>query len=54
MTRFARSKGSKSSNERIPEQATPWEIMRKQLDDQKNNKEDSSKRAEVRTVNYML
>jgi len=55
MTRFARSKGSKSSNERIPEQATPWEIMRKQLDDQQNNKEDSSKRAEfeaIRKENY--
>ena len=27
MTRFARSKGSKASNERVEEDATPWEKL---------------------------
>ena len=27
MTRFARSKGSKASNERVEEEATPWEQL---------------------------
>lgn len=31
MTRFARSKGSKASNERLPEEATPWREMKKQI-----------------------
>jgi zinc finger CCHC domain-containing protein 9 len=31
MTRFARARGSKSSNERIPEEATSWNQMRQQL-----------------------
>ena len=33
MTRFARAKGSKSSNERVPDEATPWHIMKQQLED---------------------
>merc|ERR1711997_92003 len=32
MTRFARSKGSKSSNERIEEEATPWEELRNDVE----------------------
>lgn len=32
MTRFARAKGSKASNERRPEEATSWQVMRKQLE----------------------
>lgn len=32
MTRFARAKGSKSSNERVPDQATPWHVMKEQLE----------------------
>lgn len=28
MTRFARAKGSKASNERVEEEATPWEEMK--------------------------
>ena len=28
MTRFARSKGSKASNERVEEEATPWEELK--------------------------
>ncbi|CAD6216296.1 GSCOCG00004447001-RA-CDS [Cotesia congregata] len=32
MTRFARAKGSKASNERLPCEATPWHVMKQQLD----------------------
>jgi zinc finger CCHC domain-containing protein 9 len=32
MTRYTRSKGSKSSNERLPNEATPWYIMKQQLE----------------------
>lgn len=31
MTRYARAKGSKASNERLPNDATPWHIMKQQL-----------------------
>ena len=31
MTRFARAKGSKASNERVEEDATPWEEMKAQM-----------------------
>jgi len=31
MTRFARSEGSKGSNKREPEEATPWSVMVKQI-----------------------
>ncbi|XP_053970404.1 putative uncharacterized protein DDB_G0286901 [Hylaeus volcanicus] len=31
MTRFARAKGSKASNERVPNDATPWHVMKQQL-----------------------
>ena len=31
MTRFARSKGSKASNERVEEEATPWEELKVQI-----------------------
>lgn len=31
MTRFARSKGSKASNERVEEEATPWEELKAQI-----------------------
>lgn len=40
MTRFARAKGSKASNERKEEDPTPWHIMRQQLDEQLNKKYD--------------
>jgi zinc finger CCHC domain-containing protein 9 len=33
MTRFARSRGSKSSNERTPEEATPWNQMKQELEE---------------------
>lgn len=32
MTRFARAKGSKASNERLPNEATPWNVMKEQLE----------------------
>nr|CAD7405532.1 unnamed protein product [Timema cristinae] len=38
MTRFARARGSKSSNERTPEEATSWQDMRQQLKDTEHKK----------------
>ncbi|XP_076662821.1 uncharacterized protein LOC143366017 [Andrena cerasifolii] len=32
MTRFARATGSKASNERMPNDATPWHVMKQQLE----------------------
>lgn len=37
MTRFARAKGSKASNERLPNVATPWHVMKQQLEESKSN-----------------
>lgn len=37
MTRFARASGSKASNERREEEATPWHVMRQQLQEQSSN-----------------
>ncbi|XP_046819858.1 DNA cross-link repair 1 protein-like [Vespa crabro] len=31
MTRYTRAKGSKASNERLPNDATPWHVMKQQL-----------------------
>lgn len=36
MTRFARAKGSKASNERLPNEATPWHVMKQQLEESKD------------------
>lgn len=47
MTRFARAKGSKASNERAPEDATPWEVMKEQLLQAKIDGEHAKKRLEV-------
>ncbi|XP_049875858.1 myb-like protein X [Pectinophora gossypiella] len=55
MTRFARAKGSKSSNERTPEDGTPWEVMKEQLLQAKKESEESKKREEAekqRIENY--
>ncbi|KAH9639615.1 hypothetical protein HF086_010022 [Spodoptera exigua] len=55
MTRFARAKGSKSSNERAPEDSTPWEVMKEQLLQAKKEGEESKKRKEAekqRIENY--
>lgn len=37
MTRYARAKGSKASNERLPNEATPWHVMKQQLKENKND-----------------
>ncbi|KAJ8928055.1 hypothetical protein NQ314_019425 [Rhamnusium bicolor] len=55
MTRFARAKGSKSSNERLPEQATAWSEMKQQLLEKNKEIAESKKRKEVinqRNANY--
>jgi len=48
MTRFARARGSKSSNERTPEEASSWKQMKQQLDEKRKvpNK-DQTEREEV-------
>jgi zinc finger CCHC domain-containing protein 9 len=52
MTRFARARGSKSSNERIPEEATSWNQMRQQLQEkQKVHRKDQIEAKE--TKKYM-
>lgn len=45
MTRFARAKGSKASNERIPEPATPWNEMKTQLMKKYQETEESEKKS---------
>lgn len=55
MTRFARAKGSKSANERAPEDGTPWEVMQEQLAQSKKEAEENKKRQEAdkkRQENY--
>ncbi|CAK1555748.1 unnamed protein product [Leptosia nina] len=55
MTRFARAKGSKSSNLKAPEDSTPWEVMKEQMLKAKTEQEDSKKRKEAeqqRIENY--
>ncbi|KAF7269022.1 hypothetical protein GWI33_017904 [Rhynchophorus ferrugineus] len=55
MTRFARSKGSKASNERIPEQATSWSEMRQDLLNKNKDSEERHQREEAlkrRSENY--
>ncbi|XP_043276543.1 neurofilament heavy polypeptide-like [Venturia canescens] len=42
MTRFARAKGSKASNERVPNEATPWHVMKEQLEDNVAKKNSST------------
>ncbi|XP_011302353.1 hepatoma-derived growth factor-related protein 2-like [Fopius arisanus] len=41
MTRFARAKGSKASNERLPDEPTPWHVMKQQLEDSVTSKQSS-------------
>ncbi|KAI4455982.1 hypothetical protein MML48_8g00010629 [Holotrichia oblita] len=55
MTRFARAKGSKSSNERLPEDATSWHTMREQMEEKKREVLETKKRKEFedkRKENY--
>ncbi|XP_022127285.2 zinc finger CCHC domain-containing protein 9 [Pieris rapae] len=47
MTRFARAKGSKSSNLKDPEDSTPWEVMKEQMVKAKADNEESIKRKEA-------
>ncbi|KAJ8959647.1 hypothetical protein NQ318_021834 [Aromia moschata] len=55
MTRFARAKGSKASNERVPEEATSWAEMKQQLLE-KNKEADNNKKQQeankTRIANY--
>jgi zinc finger CCHC domain-containing protein 9 len=55
MTRFARAKGSKASNERVPEEATSWAEMKQQLLERNEEGRDLKKKQEVdkqRSENY--
>ncbi|KAK0179601.1 hypothetical protein PV327_005339 [Microctonus hyperodae] len=49
MTRFARAKGSKASNERHPEEPTPWHVMKQEIElaaaSKKDNTEQKTKSA---------
>lgn len=47
MTRFARAKGSKASNERVPEEPTPWHEMKKQLELKYQNVDAAKKKNEA-------
>lgn len=44
MTRFARAKGSKSSNEKVPEEATPWSELKKSADKKETLSEDTKRK----------
>lgn len=48
MTRFARAKGSKASNERVPEEATSWSEMKEQLEQKNKEIEFNKKLNEVK------
>lgn len=50
MTRFARAKGSKSSNERIPESATSWKVMKKELEKTQNEVKNSQERKKINQI----
>ncbi|XP_044739124.1 myb-like protein X isoform X3 [Chrysoperla carnea] len=55
MTRFARAKGSKASNERLPEDGTQWSVMKQQMVQTENEKREMEKRKEFekkRQENY--
>lgn len=45
MTRFARAKGSKASNERVPEEATSWQEMKRQL--KEKQQEEANKKGKL-------
>ncbi|XP_013148247.1 PREDICTED: zinc finger CCHC domain-containing protein 9-like [Papilio polytes] len=47
MTRFARAKGSKSSNQKAPEDSTPWEVMKEQIIQSKKESEEAKNREEA-------
>ncbi|XP_014278420.1 transcriptional regulator ATRX homolog [Halyomorpha halys] len=41
MTRFARASGSKASNQRVPEDSTPWFVLKQQVTDNEQNTEET-------------
>ncbi|XP_025159736.1 uncharacterized protein LOC105183417 [Harpegnathos saltator] len=50
MTRYARAKGSKASNERLPNEATPWHLMKQQLEESKNKEPKEEKKKSVKEL----
>lgn len=48
MTRYTRAKGSKASNERLPNDATPWHVMKQQLT------ENETTEKKIKTVKELL
>ncbi|KAK3932954.1 Zinc finger CCHC domain-containing protein 9 [Frankliniella fusca] len=54
MTRFARAKGSKSSNERVAEEATNWKEFKRQIDQKKvdssQSKDDSVAQSVIKRI----
>lgn len=52
MTRYARAKGSKASNERLPNEATPWSVMKQQLEDKNNESLEKKKSAKELLKDY--
>lgn len=42
MTRFARARGSKSSNEKLPEESTPWSQMKEKPQQTEDEKDESN------------
>lgn len=52
MTRFARAKGSKASNERVHDEATPWHVMKQQLESAVATKE--IKKEKTKTAKELL
>ncbi|KAM0736653.1 Zinc finger CCHC domain-containing protein 9 [Formica fusca] len=45
MTRYARARGSKASNEKLPNEATPWHIMKQQVEENVNKKQLEKKKS---------
>lgn len=41
MTRFARARGSKACNQKIPDEATPWSDLKQQVSQKKNDSEET-------------
>lgn len=54
MTRFARAKGSKASNEKIREEATPWHIMKQQLEDSLAKEKSVETKEKTKTARQLL
>ncbi|XP_078050392.1 uncharacterized protein LOC144476933 [Augochlora pura] len=50
MTRYARGKGSKASNEKTPNEATPWHVLKQQLIEKISNLEQTKKPKSAREL----